>query len=160
VDLSRLRRGEQFVLIGSAALLILSFLSFWSKYEVLGGNVRGTAWNSLPGYAKLALFLALVALVLVLLRAAGKDLELPASYGQIYLVCGALATLLLLIAAIAGPEGSGISGLGIEVSRGPLLLISPILAALIAYGGFLTHQEGETTTTPRGPAAAPPAPPA
>lgn len=154
--MDKLSKGEQMVGGGSALLLILSFFSLWSKYEVVGEAVRGNAWDGgLPALLKLALVLAIVALVLVGLKASGTSITLPVTWGLAYVGLGALITLFLLLAVLLGPEDGGAGILGIEVSRGIFLLISPLIGAVIALGGYM-HMQGETTA---GPAATGPATP-
>lgn len=154
MDLSRLGRGERFALIASAALLVLSLIPLWAKVEAGPFTERATAWDF--GLAvKLALLIAILVLVLGGLRAAGSNVALPLPPGQLYLAAGAVMALLLLIQVIAGVPGAEIGGaLGVDVTRGPLLLISPLIAAAVAYGGYIDRAEGAGTPaspTPPGP---------
>ncbi len=162
--MSRLTRGEQLVLGSSIVLLVLSFIPMWAKYEV-GVTSRFSAWSgAFPFYVKLALILAIIAAALTVIRAAGTQLNLPFAAGLVYVVLMGLATLLLLIGALAGPAGSEFESLGgIEVSRGPLLFASVVIAAIGAYGAYLHMQTEGTTTTPTyggPPTTGPPPPPA
>lgn len=154
--LDKLSKGEQIVGGGSALLLILSFFSLWAKLEVGPVTARASGWDAvLPAFLKLALILALVLVVLVGLRASGTSISLPVTWGLAYAGLGALMTLLLLLAALIGPDDGGVSGLGFEISRGPFLLISPLIGAVIAWGGYM-HMQGETAAGPAAGSATPP----
>jgi hypothetical protein len=171
LDLNRLSKGEQ--ILGGAALLLLvtSFLSFWSKYEIPGieGSTpsRGSAWSASFNFlTKLGLILTIVALILILAKAAGglDNVNLPAPLGLIYLGVAGLAALLIILTAIIGPQETvGAGGLqvnlgdaGYEVSRGPLLYVGALLALVMAAGAFLHFSEGDATARPIGGPAVPP----
>lgn len=160
--MERLSKGERIVAISSALLVVFSFFPLWATYsfEGLGQNQSegAKAWdpdafNFLP---KAAILLALAALLLVGLRAAGKDLKLPGGPGTIYMVLGGLALVLLLVTLIQGPKGieeiAGLEGLDVpgfefsfDVSRGILLYGSVLLAAGIAFGGYLMKEKPGAT---------------
>jgi hypothetical protein len=151
--LDKLSKGEKLVGGGSAVLLILSFFSLWWKVEIDtgglgGGTLRGNAWESgLPIFLKLALILAIAALVLVGLKASGTSITLPVTWGLAYTAIGGLIFLCLLLTVLMGPEDGGAGLFGVEVSRGILMLVSPIVGAVIAYGGYM-HMQGEGSTMP------------
>lgn len=174
--MDRLTMGEKIVGAASALLLILSALPLWAKFEAsvegfegFDTNQRFSGWSAAtPFLGKLAFILALAALVLVIIRALGTDLNLPIPLGLTYVVLGALATLLLLIVLLTGPVGDqgseSFGGASFEYSRGLAMLIGWIVAAGIAVGGYLHMQEetGPATsatlggTTPGTPPAVPP----
>ena len=173
--MDRLSMGEKIVGAASALLLILSFLPMWAKFELSVEGFEGFddtsrfgGWSeATPFIAKLAFILALVALVLVLLRAFAPDVNLPFPLGLTYVGLGALATLLLLLVLLTGPVGDqgtqSFGGARAEFSRGLAMLIAWIFAAGIAVGGYL-HMQSETgpatAATLGGPApGAPPAGP-
>ena len=169
MDLNRLTKGERILGISAALLLILSFLPLWAKLEIetgiaeLDSTSRFSAWSDVFGFLlKLGLVLAIVALVLVALRAAGTALTLPVPNWQIYAVCAGVTLLLLLITVLTGPKGDQGSAAGYEYSRGLAIFIAPVLGAAMAYGAFLTmSEEGgslptRTTTSGTGPTDPPP----
>jgi hypothetical protein len=166
MDLSRLSRGEQILGGAGIALLVLSVLPFWSKYEsavVLGGSARTSIWHAAFNFLpKFGMFMVLLALVLLITRMVSPDLQLPVPAGLAYVVLFGIATLCLLIALISGPYGAGQSGPGYEISRGPFLFIGWLIAAAGAYGGYLHMQEEGsapvTTTTTAPPPSGPPPP--
>ena len=175
MDLNRLSTGEK--IVGGSALLLLvtSFISLWSKYEtpevegfVESVSTRGNAWSAAFGFLmKLGLFLTLVALGIVIARAAGllDRVNLPAPLGLIYLGVAGLAALLIILNAIIGPdETAGVSGFGVnledagyEVSRGPLLYLGALLSLAMAAGAFMHFSGGDTTTARTGPPGTGPA---
>jgi hypothetical protein len=187
LDLKKLTKGESLLGISALILVVLSFLPLWGKYEInLGEELqdlpgafedtdRFSVWSKAEvegfstgiGYgfiAKLAIILALLALIFVILRAAGVTMKLPVPSGQIYVGLAGLSLLLLLITLLTGPEGSGAEAFGveIEVSRGLLLFIGLVLGAAMAFGAWMHMQEegsaptavtGGPTTTPPPPAS-------
>jgi hypothetical protein len=176
--MERLSRGERIVLIASAILVLTSIFPLWASYgaSVTGGGVDQetsesfTVWSDAYNFVpKLAILLALVALILVITRIAGAKLNLPASMGLIYVGLGGVATLLMLLTVLFGPrefglEDSGFEAFGVEasfdVSRGLLLFVGLLLAAAIAVGGYLHMQEESGPADIAGPAIPPPPPPA
>jgi hypothetical protein len=164
VDINRLSSGEKIVLGASALLVVLSFVPLWATYSFAGlASESFGAWSGAFGFfVKLALILAILALVVTGLRAAGTQLpELPVSLGLLYVGLGGLATLGLLIGVLTGPNDGGLSALaaaaGLDISRGILLFVGVILAAAIAYGGYM-HMQSEGTTSALGDPSSPPPP--
>ncbi len=153
--MDKLSKGEQMAGGASVLLLIMSFFSLWAKVEVKGfATIRFNAWDSgMSALLKLALILAIVVVVLVGLKASGTSVNMPVTWGRAYTGLGAAITLFLLLAVLVGIDDGGVGSLGVEVSRGLFMLLSPIVGAVIAYGGYM-HMQGETAG---GPATAPPA---
>ena len=158
--MDRLSTGEKLAGASAAVLLLLSFLPLWAKFEAEvsgfgGSSTRFGGWSAAtPFYTKLAFILALIALVLVAMRAASMDVQLPFPLGLSLLALGGLATLLLLITLLAGPVGdqgtSDFGGASFEYSRGLAMLLAWIPAAGIALGGYL-HMQHEPTTPSASP---------
>jgi hypothetical protein len=167
VDFNRLTSGEKIVLGASAVLVVLSFVPLWASYSFAGFSESYGAWSGAFGFfVKLALILAILALVVTGLRAAGTQLpDLSISLGLLYVALGGLATLGLLIGVLAGPNDGGIGqgiaeAAGLDISRGFLLFVGVILAAAIAYGGYMHMQTEGTASTGIGDPTTPPPPPA
>ncbi|MFP5352312.1 MAG: hypothetical protein ACLGIB_07110 [Actinomycetota bacterium] len=158
--MDRLSMGEKLAGASAALLLLLSFLPMWAKFEAEvtgfgGSSTRFGGWSAAtPFYTKLAFVLALVALVLVAMRAAAVDVQLPFPLGLSLLALGGLATLLLLITLLAGPVGdqgsSNFGGASFEYSRGLAMLLAWIPAAGIAAGGYMHMQNEPAATTATG----------
>lgn len=169
VDMNKLSQGEKIFGASALLLVVLSFIKFWAKVEVggdlgdlggVGGTVRGNAWDVLPGYGKIGLFLAILGIVFVLIRAAGS-VQMPVQAGLVYLILGGITALVMVLAAIVGPDDAGAGLFGVEVSRGPLLFVGAILGLAMAYGGWTEYQAGGgTATTGMGTPPSTPPPPA
>jgi hypothetical protein len=163
LDLNKLSKGERTLGISALALLVLSFLPLWAKFEAPdeffgGGSERYGAWSSAFGFLlKLALILTIIALVLVIMKAAGVAMSLPVPTWQIYAVAAGLTLLLLLITVLTGPRGDQGEVAGFEWSRGLAVFIAPLLGAGMAFGAFQhMSEEGSAPTTTAAPPSAPP----
>jgi hypothetical protein len=170
LDTSRLSQGEKIVAVCSGLLVLLSFFPLWAKYEfdfgVASDSERYSAWSDAFTFlSKLAILLALTALVFVIIRGVGKRVNLP--MGLIYVGLGGLTSLLLLILVITGPRDiAEIPGVGdidlqgledaFEVSRGIMLFIGLALAIGMLVGGYL-HMQNAPDETPVTPTTPPPA---
>jgi hypothetical protein len=171
LDVNRLSRGEKILGAAAGLLFISSFLPFWAKFESKGGGIgastRYNAWDAYNFFpVKLAIILALVAVIWVALRAFDVSMNLPTSGGMVAVVLGGLTLLLMLIGLLTGPAGGGgesfsIGGqeFGYEVSRGLMLFVGIVLAAGMAYGGYLAMSEDTAAPAYQAPAAPPPGPP-
>jgi hypothetical protein len=175
LDLNRLSRGEQILGATAALLFLLSFFPLWAKYETseetfgaFASSERFSAWSSAFNFLmKLGLILALIALILVIVKATGglDNVQMPVPLGLVYLGLAGLTFLLMLLFVLIGPEeseaGINVGDLGIEVSRGPLLFVGALLGAAMAVGAFMHFQSegGRTTTGPTRTTGAPPPPP-
>ncbi len=155
MDLNKLSRGERIVLIVGAILFVLSFVPLWATQSFQGGTHRLSAWSGEYNFlVKLGLILILAAVAYTGARGAGKAITMPINAGLAYVVAGGIMTLALLIALLTGP-GNEFPGSGIDISRGILLYVGIILAAVITYGGYLHMQ---TETGPVSGRTSPPSP--
>ena len=165
--MDRLSKGEQIMGVSFLVLLILSFLKLWAKIEIdtggLGfdGSQKFSAWDAYGIIIKLGFLTALLALVLVGMRAGGVNMpNLPMPLGTIYLILAGITAVTVLLTLAVGPdEGAGGFGLvGIEISRGIGLFIGTALALAGAFGAYL-HKQGEEPgpALGGGPATPPPA---
>ena len=176
VDLNKLTRGEKILGISSLVLFILSFLPLWAKLEtelseefedIPGADAAETTerfnlWDAYGFLAKLAIVLALVAIIIVVVRMMAPHIKFPVPPGQIYVGLGGVALILMALSLLTGPEGDQGStdfGFGsVEVSRGLIgLLLGIAAAAAMAYGGWLHMQEeGSGPAVTSGPTTTPP----
>jgi hypothetical protein len=164
--MDKLTRGERIVMICSAALVVLSFVPLWASIEVEAGlgfegvSENGNAWDAYGFIVKLGIILAVVALGISIARLVGASFTLPP---LTYVGLGAASFVLLLIGVLTGPEDAGLGAFaeaaGIDISRGLLLFVGVVLAAGIAFGGYL-HMQAEGSTTAYGGPVTPPPPPA
>jgi hypothetical protein len=159
MDIKRLTRGE--ILAGAAgiALTIISVIPLWGSVSIGGlgssdqdfsfGLWEAGVFGILP---KLAGFLGLATVILVLVQATGASRPIPP---VTYLGLGLAATLLMLMGVAVGPSLQGGLGGMVEQTRGPLLYAGAVLCALILFGGWL-HLRGEDTDFGNRSAAPPP----
>jgi hypothetical protein len=153
VNLDRLSMGEKLLAGSGLALFVLSFVGYWIKAEIeFGGNSvteRANAWDGYGFLLKLALVLALVAAILVIARAANVQMALP--WANVYKGLAALTLLLVALTLVIGPEeAEGFEG--VEISRGILLFVGTLLAALMAAGAWMHTEQPGPATTPATPA--------
>jgi hypothetical protein len=159
MDTKRLTRGELVAGGAGIALIIVSVIPEWGSASLEGFRFNGSEgsfslWEAgvfglLP---KLAAFLGVAAVVLILIQATGATPPVPA---VTYLALGLAATLLMLMGVAVGPSLQGGSLGEIEMTRGPLLYAGAVLCALILLGGWL-HLQGEDTDGFGNRSAAPP----
>ena len=157
MNLDRLSLGEKVLGASALALFLLSFVNQWVKVEAEGAGAeftaKGNAWDGYGFLLKLGLFLAVVAVGLVVARAANANLNVP--WANVYRGV-AFATLALVALTLAiGPDESGsvVSEFGsIEISRGIALFVGTLLAAVMAAGAWMHSEEPGpapgTTTAP------------
>jgi hypothetical protein len=157
LDIKRLTRGEQILGVAALLLFLSSFLAMWASVD-FGVDVPGfstdlNAWDAYNFFPlKLGLIIALVAVVWVALRAANVNMNLPWPAGLVALILGGATLLLVLLSLLTGPV--------LNIDRGILLYVGIVLAAAMAYGGYLAWQADQAgPTTYGGPAAPPPGPP-
>jgi hypothetical protein len=172
MDPNRLTTGEKILGVSGLLLFILSFLKMWAKIEVntkglgdLGGlgdaSQKFSGWDAYGFLVKLGFILALVAVVLVVARAAMANLTLPFPLGLVYLGIGGLTFLLMLLALLVGPDESGSGtffGVSVEISRGIGLFVGTLLAAAMAAGAWL-HYQSEGSGSPAVATTVPPTQP-
>lgn len=148
MDLDRLSTGEKIIAGSGILLFIVSFIPPWWSVDVpegfdLGLQTSGSAWD-LRFLTKLGIVLALVAAIVVLLKAFGTNLTLPLAPGVFYLVLAGLAAAFLLLEVALGPAQG--------VSRGIFSFVGLALALVQTYGAY-AHRgtepaTGTGTTTP------------
>lgn len=159
---SSLSEGERIVAVCAGLLVILSKIRPWARYTVegFGGQDVQTAsvrvwepgaFNLLP---KVAIILAILALVIVGMRALGLWSARPPGTRLLYLSTGLVSTTFLLITVVTGPTGfiesadfkgleeaiEATGGIELHKGRGVMLFVALILAAAMTYGGYL-HDE-------------------
>jgi hypothetical protein len=132
--------------IGSCGMIlfVLSFVPWWGTITTsslsLGESGRlppaSGRFNAHFGYGwilELAVILGAVAVVLAIGRRVSA-IRLPR---WLYFWIGLIMTALVLASIIRGPAGSGFEGVaGIEVSRGPLVVVALVPCALITLAGL------------------------
>ena len=136
-------RPELVIGVSGLALLGLSFVPWWgsvttSPLRLGSSGLLPSAtgrFNAFFGYGwtlELAIFAGVVASGLALGRGFSKA-RLPR---WLYFSMGSAMTLLVLASAIRGPVDSDYQGVaGIEVARGPLVVVALVPCVLIALAG-------------------------
>ena len=183
----RWTKGEMILAISAFVLFVISFFGPWGSVEVstetsadlpagIADQVNSSQdlgsfslWSGYGILPKLGVLIALLLAGLVVVRAIGAldSVNFPAPVGLIYLGGAALVVLLMLIALVAGPEGSNEASFSFggvtsksELQRGLFLYIGVVLSLVMAVGAYLHFQEGEpATATTGGPVGGPPPPP-
>jgi hypothetical protein len=137
-------RPEITIALSGLVLVGLSFVPWWGSIATasvtLGdvGRLPGATgrFNAYFGYGwtlELAVLLGLVMSVLALSRSFAK-LHPPR---WIYSWIGLVMALLAIASLMRGPIDSGFVGVaGVEVSRGPLIFVAPVICALSALAGI------------------------
>jgi len=148
MDSKRLTRGEVVCGVAGIALIVISVIPQWGSVSLEGMSISNESdsasfslWEA-GGFGvlpKLAAFLGVACVVLVLVRATGAVWSIPS---VAYLALGVAATLLMLMGVAVGPSFQGAAPIGIEQTRGPLLYAGAVLCAVILFGGWL-HLQGE-----------------
>ena len=141
--------------VGGVVLLV----SLWLNWYGVSVNVSGfsasesaSGWEVLSTIDIILFLIALVAILLVAVKAAGQlppDLAIPV----VLMALGGLAVLLVLFRIIDSPAPNDLPD-QVDVSRKFGIFIALIGAAGIAYGGWRSSME-----TPEARAAATPPPP-
>lgn len=140
MDLNKLTKGDKIVL-GAGVLLIIDLLFLpWHKIS-LGGvlDVTRTGVQSPNSfYGVLALLLALVMVVQVVVSrlTSAKLPEIPLPWARVHLIAGIAAFALLLLKLLVETSSLGFGA-----------FLGLILAAVLAFGGFIMNQEAPHTAS-------------
>jgi hypothetical protein len=148
-DMAGLSLAQKLLLGGSLLLVIDSFLP-WNRVCVEGFGVSAcgsaNAWN---GFGLIMGLAAIALLVWEGMQAMGNAPSMSQSPGMISAILAGVVAVCALLRVLLNLE---------FISFGAF--IGLVLAAAIAYGGWLRYSEGPATTTAAPPPAAPPPPPA
>lgn len=148
MDLNKLTQSEKVIAGSAVAFLIFTFLPWFGKF---GGSRNG--WDYfLFGVIPLLLAIVMVAQIGISRFTETKLPDPPLSWGQIHLILGGLAAVLVLLKLIIGDSVGGGTLLGTKIPSVDLdrkfgIFLALIAALGLAYGGFLKSKE---------PAGAPP----
>ena len=139
MDLSKLTKGDKIVL-GAGLLLIIDLLFLpWHKISVAGIiDVTRTGVQSPNSfYGVLALLLAVVMVAQVALSklSTAKLPDMPVPWGQVHLIAGVAAFVLLLLKLLVETSSLGFGA-----------YLGVLLAAGLAFGGYTISQESKHAT--------------
>ncbi len=163
-DIGRLNRAHRIMGGGALALLIFMFLFKWygvSASSSIGGvsfSSSANGWHSFTNSRWIWLITIVVALGVVAMAGAARELHSPDAPGAVVAGLGALSTVLILYRIFHHPS-AGVSGTvaGVSYSASAGIKIGIwlglIAAVVITYGGYLVMQQEGSSPAPA--AAAP-----
>lgn len=147
-QISRLRTGDRIIAGGAIALFVFVFFFKWFGVEVpaivsafvVASHVStsANAWHTLEVIRWLLLLTIVVSVVWVVLRGLDRKLDMPISLSAIVAGLGAVCTLLVFYRVLISHPFTHA-----EVKLGAWLGL--ISCAFIAYGGYRSMSEEETT---------------
>ena len=144
MDLSKLTTAEKIILGAGIVLIIdLVFLPWHSVDLVIGTYTRSgiESPNSFWGILALLVAIAMVAVVVVTRFTTAKLPDLPMPLPQAMFIAGIVVAALLALKLVSETDALGFGAwLGI------------LLAAAMAYGGYLMRSEAGTASPPMGTA--------
>lgn len=118
MDLSKLSTGDKVVGVSGIALLIFSFFP-WLGFSYRGFSESRSAWTFTLAWIAVIIGVAMV--VLVVLKATGKDMPKIGNitWNQVLAIAAILVFALIAIKLITGPGTNGvdISGTGVSKDR-------------------------------------------
>lgn len=155
LDISRLRRSDRVIGIGSIALFIFMFFFKWYGYSgnapsINGVNVSSSyainGWHTFTVNRWIWLITIVVALGAVAISAGVLQLKSPVQPGVLVAGLGALSTLTILYRIVHHPTanasfGSFHASVGIKIG----IWLGLIAAAVLTYGGYLAMRDEGTT---------------
>jgi hypothetical protein len=160
MDVNRLGRGEMVAAASAVLLFIVMFLGWFGIdqedaadisienaqdlagfVEVGDTSLSLNAWQSF-GFIDIILLLTIVVAVgVAVMAASSQSVNMPVAGSALVCGLGALATLLILFRILVTP---------FDLGREVFVFVGLILAAGIAYGGFLAMQEEGTSFREQG----------
>jgi hypothetical protein len=144
MDLSKLTTSDK-VVAGSGLLLFI--FSFFPWYGVDGFDGGRNGWDYFF-WGILPVLIGLIMLAVVAIKAFSPDTklpDLPMPWGQVMLIGGVIAAILVVLKLLIGDDV-----LGFDLDRKFGLILSALSAIGLAVGGYLKFQEGDTTTASGG----------
>jgi hypothetical protein len=142
VDLNKLTQGEKVIGGSAIALFIFSFLPWFGKFS---GSRNG--WDYfLFGVIPVFLAIIMAAQIAISRFTETKLPDLPLTWGQVHLIAGSLAAVLILLKLLIGDSVGGGSVLGthipsITLDRKYGIYLSFLAAIALAAGGYIKSRE-------------------
>jgi hypothetical protein len=141
VDLNKLTQSEKVIAGSAVAFLVFSFLPWYGK-----GGYNRNGWSYFL-FGIIPLLLAIVMAVQIgITRFTETKLPTPPlPWGQIHLIAGGLAAVLVLLKLIIGDKYrvgfSGLGGLSLDLDRKFGIVLAFFAAVGLAAGGYLKSRE-------------------
>jgi hypothetical protein len=150
VDLSKLTTSDKVILPSGILLFIFAFLPWMGKtFHILGVSYSGSykGWHYFfTGVIPVILGLVMVAQVVISRFFTDVKIpEIPVSWGQVHLILGVVAAVLVVLRLLLGDSVSGV-----DLDRRIGLVLAALAAIALAVGGFLRMQEEKGATPAAG----------
>lgn len=144
MDLNKLSTSDKVIAGSAIALLIFSFLPWFTVDFGFGASASANGWEWFL-WGILPVLLGLVMLAQVAISAFSPETklpDLPITWGQVHLGAGVIAAVLVVLKLLIGEDFA---------DRDFGIFLSALAAVGLAVGGFLRFQEeksGSTNTAP------------
>ncbi|MCA1691615.1 MAG: hypothetical protein ABR540_19175 [Acidimicrobiales bacterium] len=141
MDLSKLSPAEKIIAGSGLALAVVAFFPWFGINLII--DINADAWDNVWSSLAVLVGIIMAALVLISRFSKGELPTLPVTWGQVYLILGALALALVVLQMALGDElRAGADSIELERKFGSFLGL--VAAAGLAYGGFLRSKEPES----------------
>jgi hypothetical protein len=134
VDLNKLSQSEKIIAGSGIALLLFSFFPWYG----LGGGSRNGWDYFLFGIIPVLLGAVMVAQIAISRFTETKLPDLPVTWGQVHMIAGIAAAVLVVLKLLIGDDV-----FGIDLDRKFGLFLATLAAIGLAVGGFLRSREPE-----------------
>jgi len=137
VDLNKLSTSEKVIAASGIALLLASFLSWFSFEQLTSFNAWeiGFLWGRLP------VLLGVVMVAHVAITNFAPDLSVPdLPWPRVHLIAGIAAAAIVLLKLLIGESADTIIG-ELELDRGIGVFLAALAAIGLGIGGFLYSRE-------------------
>ena len=148
MDLSKLTTADKLIVGGGIAYLIFMFLPWYGIDVPFGGSYNNSGWDYfIGGILPMILIAVMVAHVLITRFAPDTNVpDLPLPWGQVHLIAGAAAAVLLVLRLLIGSDDVAGVDVGVDLDRTFGLFLAVLAAIAVGVGGFLKSQEADAST--------------
>jgi hypothetical protein len=143
VDINKLTQGEKVIAGSAIALFVFSFLP-WYGITFLGHSASRNGWDYfLFGTIPVLLAIAMVAVIAISRFSETQLPDPPLPWGQIHLIAGGIAAVLVLLKLLIGDSVATIN-----LDRKFGIYLSLLAAIGLAAGGYLKSREPAEAAPP------------
>lgn len=151
--MDKLTTSDKLILGGGIAYLIFMFFpwyGFEESNQFVDVSYNNSGWDyMLGGILPLLLILVMVAHVVITNFAPDTKLpDPPVPWAQVHLIAGAVAAVIVLLRLLIGSDDIGSVDTGFDLDRKFGLFLALIAAIVVAVGGYLKSQAGDTAPPP------------
>ena len=147
--MDKLTTSEKVILGGAIAYLIFMFFPWYGIEDI--SDAGNTGWDYFLGGIIPLILIVIMAVHIVVTRFA-PDTQLPdppVPWSQVHLFAGAAAAVIVLLRTIIGSDvDTPFGDFGLDRKVG--LFLALLAAIVVAVGGYLKSQEGDTVPPPTG----------